>query len=125
MGSFKNHCLDDKKLKQGVKLPLFDKDGGISDDYIMVRWAWDDKVRAVMDDLKRDLHIKYNADAKADASDMILDAITAQVAGWSFSEKATKSNVRKFLKARPDIADKIDTLSAQTKRFFTNSGKSS
>ncbi|GAG45510.1 unnamed protein product, partial [marine sediment metagenome] len=53
MSSFKDHFLDGTKAKEGVKLPLFDRNGGVSEDFLMVRWVWDDKVRAALDNLKR------------------------------------------------------------------------
>jgi hypothetical protein len=123
-----DYYLDKEKRKNGVRMPLFKPDGGISEDYIMVRWAWSDEVRAVMDQLKKDMRVKFADDGDPDADALILDGIVSQVASWggpSFDKKATKSNVRAFLKERPDIADRIDTLSANTKLFFTDSGKSS
>ena len=124
MSSMNDHCLDSSKVKKGVKLPLFNRDGGISKDFILVRWAWTDEVRAVMDQLKRDMRQKFADDEKPDDG-LILEGIVAQVVGWSFKEKATKANVRKFLKSRPDIAERVDILSANTKLFFTDSGVSS
>jgi len=123
MSSFNDHCLDDDKLKHGVKLPLFDRDGGISEDYVMVRWAWDDKVRAAMDVLRRDMRKAHGKDDNTE--ELTREGIASQVAGWSFSEKPTKANIRKFLKSRPDVAERIDVLSANTKVFFTDSGESS
>ena len=140
MSSFKDHCLDEGKVKSGVKLPLFNRDGSLSDDYIMVRWSWSDNVRAVMDDMRRDLFDRL-VNVTAEMTDKqkreatqenerittmaVLDTRCAQVAGWSFSEKPTKANVTNFLKSRPDTAERIDVLSAKTKRFFTDSGESS
>lgn len=140
MGSFKEFCPDADKVKSGVRLPLFNADGGISKDYIMVRWAWDDSVRAAMDALRRNaekqiVQIKPGMDAKAKKeaeakneqtmSALVLEGIVSQVAGWSFEEKPTKANVLEFLKARPDLAERIDTASANNKLFFTKSGASS
>ena len=140
MTSFKDHLLDSDKLKSGVKMPLFNRDGGISKDYIMVRWTWADEVRAALDNLKRDgmkrivqitptMNVKDKKAAQKKnrqiESDLVLDGIASQVAGWSFDEKPTKANVKAFLKSRPDQADRIDTLAANTKVFFTDSGESS
>ena len=125
MGSMNDHCLDAGKVKKGVKLPLFNPDGGISEDFIMVRWGWSDEVRAVTDQIKRDMRQKYADEKVIDSTNELLDGIVAQVAGWSFKEKATKTNVRKFLSGRRDIAERIDILSANTKLFFTDSGESS
>ena len=106
----------------------------------MVRWTWADEVRAALDNLKRDglkriTQITPVMDAKSKKaaqkenqkieSDLVLDGIASQVAGWSFDEKPTKANVKTFLKSRPDQADRIDTLAANTKVFFTDSGASS
>jgi hypothetical protein len=140
MSSFKDHFLDGSKVKEGVKLPLFDKGGGISKDYLMVRWVWDDKVRAALDNLKREgqrritqirLDMSPEEKKKAEAKnktisdELVLDGFVAQVAGWSFDEKPTKANLLAFIKARPDVAERIDTVAATTKLFFTDSGASS
>ena len=123
--AIEDYYLDADKRKNGVKLPLFNPDGGVSDDYIMVRWAWSDEVRAVMDKLKLAVMDKFASDGAHNADAAVLDAIVAQVAGWSFKKKATKAAIRAFLKQRPDIAERIDVLSSNTKAFFTVSGKSS
>ena len=140
MSSFKDHCPDAAKVKNGVKMPLFDKDGGVSKDWVMVRWSWDDKVRAALDVIKREgqkriIHITPGMDAKtrkaAEESnenvekELIAEGRVSQVASWSFEEKLTKANVQAFLQARPDVAERIDTVSATNKLFFTDSGKSS
>ena len=140
MSSFKEHFLDKDKRSKGVKLPLLDRDGNISDDYVMVRWGETDEVRAAMDSLKRemaqrltpvtpDMTPKQKKQAMADnaklTDGMVLNCRCVQVAGWSFSEKPTKANVLSFLKERPDIADRIDRASANTKLFFMESGESS
>ena len=140
MSSFKDHCPDAAKVKNGVRMPLFDKDGGITKDYVMVRWSWDDKVRAALDVIKREgqkriIQIKPGMDAKTKKAaeesnenvekELIAEGRVSQVAGWSFEEKLTKANVQAFLQSRPDVAERIDTTSATNKLFFTDSGKSS
>ena len=140
MSSFKDYVPDSDKTSKGVKLVLFDRSGKVSNDYVLVRWAYDDTVKAAKDNLSREIskslvHIRPDtkpADAKAieaknkEITDtLVREAQIAQVAGWSFAEKATKANVRSFLKSRPDVADRIDIVSADTKLFFTDSGASS
>lgn len=142
MSSMNDYLLDDDKLENGVKMPLFNRDGGISDDFIMVRWAHDDKVRAALDNMQRDLTKKLTAitpelgaSAKqrreaekkttAMTAESVLDTQCTLVVSWSFSEKCIKANIRKFLKSRPDIAERIDIAAAKTKLFFGPSGKSS
>ena len=140
MGSMNDHCLDAGKLEKGVKMPLFTPDGGISDDYIMVRWEWEDAPRVVLDEARRQLAkalIQITPDMspakkkaaieknKVATDALVLDSRCSQVISWSFSEKCTKTNVRKFLNQRPDIADRIGDTGANTKLFFTDSGKTS
>ena len=140
MASFKDHLPDPDKVEKGVRMPLFDLDGGISDDFIMVRWAWDNHVRAALDNLKREgqkritqilpemnKKAKLEAEAQNEAveKELIVEGRVSQVVSWSFSEKPTKPNVIAFLQSRPDIAERIDTISATNKLFFTDSGKSS
>ena len=142
MSSMNDHMLDNDKLEKGVKMPLFNRDGGISDDYIMVRWAWTDEVRATLNTMQGTLSEKllkvapsmgmnaketHEAERKAAAltAESVLDTQCVLISSWSFSEKPTKSNVKKFLKSRPDIAERIDRASARTKSFFTKGGGSS
>lgn len=140
MSSFKEHCLDESKVAAGVKLPLYAQDGSLSDDFVLVRWGWDDVVRASIDNSMQTMTamivpitagMEKGARAEAEASNAklqaqaTLEARVAEVAGWSFAEKATPANIKAFLKARPDVAERIDKLSGNTKVFFTNSDKSS
>ncbi len=123
-----DYYLDKEKRKKGIRMVLLSPSGAISEDYIMVRWAWSDEVRAAMDVLQRDMREKFADDKDPDNEAIVLEGIVAMVAGWggpSFDKKATKANVREFLKQRPDIAERIDKLSANTKLFFTDSGASS
>ena len=140
MSSYKSHCPDPAKIKAGVKLPLFDSDGGLSSDYLMVRWIWDDKVRAALDNLSRegkkqlvqvrpDMQAKARKDAEAKNAEVI-DRLTQEnfvelVAGWSFDEKPTQTNLLAFFKARPDVAKRVDAVASNTKLFFMSSGESS
>jgi hypothetical protein len=140
MTSYKTHLPDAKKVKDGIKMPLLNPDGSDSGDYLMVRWVWDDAVRAALDNLKREGHKrlvpipptmtgKARKDAEAKnktiSEELIMEGFVAQVAGWSFDEKPTKANLVDFLKARPDVADRVDTVASTSKYFFSNSGVSS
>jgi hypothetical protein len=140
MSSFKDYTLDVEKTNKGVKLPLFDREGNMSEDYIMVRWVFDDEVRAALADIERKGHkliVPVTSDmSEADKKDamekndahrdiLVADGMVSQVAGWSFSEKPTKANVKEFLKTRPDIAQRIDTVASSTNLFFGNSDESS
>ena len=123
-----DYYLDKEKRKTGIKMPLFNLDGGISEDYIMVRWSWEDEVRVALDGLKKEMREKFADDADPDAAELIRQGIAAQVVSWggpSFNKKATNGNVLEFLKERPDIAERIDILAGNTKLFFTDSGESS
>ncbi len=138
MGSMDDFLLDANKLKEGVRVPLRNKDGGISNDYIMVRWEWGDEVRASIDKLKRILADKFTqvkpgldakkrkqilAKNKTFADESVLNCRVALVASWSFTQKPTKANVLKFLKLRPDIGERIDIAAANTKLFFPTGGE--
>lgn len=119
--------LDKDKKAKGIKMPLLDG-GRFTDDYIMVYWSHTDSVRAAIDKLKRDMREQFAGDGDPDQESIILDGQVALVAGWggpTFDKKATKKNVRELLLERPDIAERIDTLSAKTKLFFSDKGSSS
>jgi hypothetical protein len=126
---FEGYSLDKSKVEDGVRLPLRDAEGGLSEDYIMVRWAWTDTVRNALDELERNVTVAISAGAKPNIREKIRQGIVSMVASWhgpGFEGKeCTPENVLAFLEARPDIADKIDRTSMETKRFFTSSGQSS
>lgn len=140
MSSFKDDCPDPDKVNNGVKMPLLNRDGGISEDYIMVRWLWSDEVRAALDNLERqgqkeitriteDMTAKQKKAAQESNDEvsarLILEGRVAQVAGWSFDEKPTATNIKAYLKSRPDVAKRVDVIADTNKLFFTDSGKSS
>jgi hypothetical protein len=125
MASFKELFLDEKKVRNGVKMSLFNRDGGISKEWLMIKWSWSDEVRATLDELKRQGEDEYSKDGKINTKPLIIEGILAHIASWSYDEKLTKANLRMLLKARPDLADRIDSFAANTKLFFTDSGASS
>jgi hypothetical protein len=140
MSSFKDYALDAEKTNNGVKLPLFDRDGEMSEDYIMVRWVYDDTVRAALSDLERKagkLIIPVTSEMnkkereKAENANeitketLIADGMVSQVAGWSFEEESSPENIKDFLSTRPDISTRIDNVASSTNLFFGNSAKSS
>lgn len=120
--------LDPDLRKTGVKLPLL-RYGGKADDYLVVRWAWHDDTVKALDEIKRDMREKFSDGKDPDTAARILEGQVALVAGWGGptfkGDNFSKVKCRKLLKERPDIADAVDTLSANTNRFFPDSGKSS
>jgi len=125
--AYQDHILDPVKKKKGVKMPLFGLDGAISSDFIMVRWAYSDEVRAVAAKMTRELKPGPDGEAAEEglAETLILEGIVQQVAGWSFKKKCTTKAIYEFLKERPDIADRIDITSGNTKLFFSSKGENS
>lgn len=140
MSSFKDYALDAEKSHNGVKLPLFDRNGELSGDYLMIRWVYDDDVRAALSDIERQgrkLIIPVTSEMtkkereKAEAnnekvkSELIAKGMVSQVASWSFEEEATPENIKEFLSSRPDLASRIDTIASSTNLFFGVSEESS
>ena len=124
------HFLDPVKKKKGVRMPLLNPDGSFSDDFIMVRWAWCDEMRAAKTRLKREMRQKFTEGVMSDEdSQAIVDeGIVIEVAGWggpSFKHKATKKAVREFFQERPDVAELVDKVSGNTELFFSDKEDSS
>jgi hypothetical protein len=140
MSSFKDYALDSEKTNKGVKLPLIGPDGKLSDDYLMIRWVYDDKVRAALSDLERkavklivpvtsEMTKKEREQAELDnekvKNELIASGMVSQVASWSFEEKSSPENIKEFLSTRPDVSKRIDNVASSTNLFFGNSEKSS
>jgi hypothetical protein len=128
---FDKYTLDREKVTTGVRLPLFDLEGNMTDDYLMVRWSWTDEVRSKLDQLQREMQEAIIAErsgtemAKAEVPatrELIRKGIAVQVASWhgpTFDNvPCTEQNVIEFLRLRPDIADRIDLVSSNTRLFF-------
>lgn len=135
MASFKSYIPDEKLTSKGVKLHLAEPDGSAGDQFVLVRWRYSDEVRAALDELQRQgrkrikpvnnslpkAQIKETEKHNAQVEqELILDGLVSLVAGWSFDEKPTQANIKAFLKARPDLVQRIEDRSMQDQFFFTN-----
>ena len=121
MTSMTQYQLDDKRLADGVRIYMTDSNGIQTDDWIAVRSMHHDKFKVALEKAKQTA--ANNPDS--DLAVLTMDAQTRLIAGWSFDEKCSIKNVRLFLKAAPHIAEKIDRVAADNKRFFSSAVMSS
>ena len=120
MSSMVSYMLDRDRLQEGIRLPLHDPQGQLTDDWIQVRSMHSKEFEAVMEEAEEKLR-----KGSANQETLTLTAQVALVAGWSFDEKCNKSNIRKFLVSAPHIAKRIDRAAGNNALFFPDRGKSS
>jgi hypothetical protein len=120
MTSMVNYMLDGDRLREGVKLPLFDRQGNPSDDWIKVRSMHCEEFQMVMESAQQELR-KGDGDQK----ELTLKAQVQLVADWSFDEECNAENVRNFLVLAPHIASRIDKAAGNNALFFPDRGASS
>jgi len=120
MTSMVDFELDEKRLSDGIRLFLHDRDGVLTKDWIQVRSMHTDVFRAAMEKAKA--KVTVSSDNVTEAS---LDAKVALVAGWSFDEDCTDENIRSFLQMAPHIADRIDKTAGDNRHFFSTQKTSS
>ena len=116
--------LDQEKVTSGVRVALTDREGKLTDDWLMVRSGHSDEVRAAMDLQKREMRERIAAKI-SDNRDLFLEVQIALIASWSFDAKCTVKSKREFLTRAPHIADQIDTISGNVRLFFPDSVGSS
>jgi hypothetical protein len=122
MTSMKEFMLDMERVSDGIKLPLFDRDGNLTDHWIQVRSMYCDEFQK----LKESAKAKYRANPDAETEDeAVISGLCELVADWSFEEECNPVNVRAYLDAAPHIADQIDRLAGKHGAFFTKREPSS
>jgi hypothetical protein len=132
------------KANDGVRVDLFTPDGVKSGEWLMVRHVWSDafadaeeaaKLRVagkLRDELQRsglkgedEIPPEVRAVIKAEGREARLDLLAALVSGWSFDSDCTPEAVRAFLHNAPQIAEQVDKIAGDTRRFFGNGSTSS
>lgn len=110
------------KANAGVKIPLTREDGKDTGHWLLVRGTDSEAFRKARFEgarVIRDIPDGTAVDERAKVMDeVILDNLTALVAGWSFDEPLTPEAVREFLTNAPQIANAIDSAAADRSRFF-------
>lgn len=121
MTSMIDFMLDEERVASGIRLPLYDKDGNITDDWIQVRSMHSDEFQQALEFAQE--HIRK--DPSTDVEAVKLDAQIALIAGWSFDEECNIENTRQFMKAAPHIAERIDKAAGNNALFFPDAAVSS
>lgn len=112
------------RANEGVRLTLQSLDGKDTDHWLQVRHTWSDAF-----ELAHEVEMARLQDAvlaakgdKAKVAKAKLDSkyrvMAALVAGWSFEEECTPEAVEAFLRAAPQLCDKLDRFAADSKGFF-------
>lgn len=110
------------RANQGVKIPLVHPDGTPSKHWIQVRNTDSDAFRGHVDTFNTDT-LQNGADLseeeiKKEREEMLLVILASLIADWSFEIEQTDENKIELLREAPQIANQIDKLSTDKKRFF-------
>lgn len=114
MASFLDFVLDTDRISEGVKLPLYDKNGKKTDQWLCIRSMYSDEFRASMEQQTAAL----KRDPTSDVAELELAAQITLVASWSFDEECSPENIKAFLEQAPHIADRIDKAAGNNALFF-------
>lgn len=125
------------KANDGIRVDLFTPDGRKSGEWLMVRHVWSDvfadaeeaaKVKVgdyLRNELQRlglkgedEIPEEVRKGIRAKGREARTDLLAMLVAGWSFEAECTPDNVRDFLHRAPQIADQVDRIAGDAKRFF-------
>ena len=113
-----------EKANEGIEFKLALPDGTPTEHWLRIRGIDSDAFRRAEAESRRlmlEIASKGDKDAAEAASNSAREQLLASlVAGWSFSEPFTKENVLKLLVDAPQIADQIDRIASNRKRFFGN-----
>jgi hypothetical protein len=119
-----------EKANDGIRFPLTHPDGTATEHWLQIRGVDSDEFhKAERQERRNFLPIRVEADmlhGQKEKEDFILDAqdkmernlIASLVSGWSFDTPPTPENVVNFLQEAPQIAQAINSVSAERFRFF-------
>lgn len=118
-----------QKANEGIDLPLSLPDGTPTEHKIVIYGVDSDAFRrAQADSHRRMVDIAARGDKTA-AEEMIktekYKLLASLVKAWTFDTPLTVENVAGFLAEAPQIADQIDRLASDRRRFFKNGSSSS
>lgn len=118
------------RANEGVRLTLQTPDGEDTDHWLQVRHTWSDafEIASEVEAARlQDAVLAAKGDkakiaaAKLDSKYRIMAAL---VSGWSFEEECTPEAVEAFLRAAPQLCDKLDRFAVDSKAFFGNGSTS-
>lgn len=105
----------------GQKIPLYTKEGELSEHWLIVRGIDSDEFRiAQSKQTRRIAEIAALPDAEREAGIMnaTLEMQASLVAAWSFDMDCTHENVKEFLQEAPQIASEVDKFATRRAFFF-------
>ena len=108
---------------EGKKMPLYTPDGTETSEFITVRGSYSDEFRSKNNQaLRAAMKEKLT---EQEREQLRLESLAALVGGWSFTEPCTPENVVNFLREAPQIAESINTFSANLSNFCEKKSESS
>ena len=125
MGSMSDYFLDEGKLEQGARVPVY-RDGKQTDDWIAVLYMHSDVAQQRMVDAARaDFASGEKVDPDTPNSVLGRRYTYCLVTGWSFDEECTPENVKELFKRNPRLANQVADKALQERLFFPDAGESS
>lgn len=110
------------KANKGRKVPLYNAAGDVTSHWLQILGMDSDTFRKAETEAKRKaIEIAQIEDDQKRAEAVRkteLHCIGSLVSNWSFDKKCTPSNVYKFLKEAPQIADMVNRYAASRSNFF-------
>lgn len=113
---------------QGIELPLYLPDGSKSEHWLRIVGVDSDLFRHQELIEKRGVLAyrgKPQAEVDAAAAESRLRLLAAIITEWSFPEECSQENKVNLLREAPQIAEAINTHSADRTLFFANASKNS
>jgi len=119
--------LDGKKLDEGVRLFLEDRNGNPVDEWISVLYIHSDTAQARMSDAMRiDAEAgTLTAEHLKNERDLLRRYSWVLVSDWSLDDEVNETNVKALFTNAPDIRTRIVHYSEQKRLFFPDANKSS
>lgn len=119
-----------QKANDGIKLPLYLPDGSKTDEFLLVRGIDSDEFRQAESRANMDLLMLMQKDRNEKDASKKSEVATARnenktrmisslVADWSFEAECSEENVMQLLREAPHIADEVDRVAGDRKRFFS------
>jgi hypothetical protein len=122
MSSVKDFYLDEQKLVEGVRLPLRDKHNKLTDDWLLVRYAYSDSYHAAVTAAMRADYVTGDPIPEIEMERRFRHLL---VTDWSFDEECTPEEVKAFFSRNPRVAAAVVDTSMRTSLFFPDTAEPS
>lgn len=118
-----------KTANEGIKLPLFDKFGGATEHWLMVRGVDSDEFRYALSESQREAAEIAAIDDKRARYEAIQASQRKMMASlvilWSFDIEFTPENVEQLFEDAPQVMETVDKVVSNRAFFFALASKDS